>query len=66
MLNDLETFGIESGYPVINETDINNKKDFKNLQKLIKIALIKNILSKYRDYQEVIIHHLADYEKRKD
>jgi len=66
MLNDLETFGIESGYPVINETDINNKKDLKNLQKLIKIALIKNILSKYRDYQEVIIHHLADYEKRID
>jgi hypothetical protein len=44
----------------------NNKKEFRNLQKLIKLSLIRNILSKYRDYQEVLMHHLTDYEKRKN
>lgn len=66
LLNDLETFGIESGYPIINEMATNNKKEFRNLQKLIKLSLIRNILSKYRDYQEVLMHHLTDYEKRKN
>jgi len=33
------------------------------VQKFIKLALVKNILAKYRDYQEVVMYDFKDYEK---
>jgi hypothetical protein len=38
-------------------------KRFYSAQKFIKLALVKNILAKYRDYQEVIMYNFKDYEK---
>lgn len=67
LLNDLETFGLESGYPVIDITNIwAYDKRFHTAQKFIKLALVKNILAKYRDYQEVIMYNFKDYEKYKN
>ena len=63
LLNDLETFGVESWYPKLNESNLGT--DFGNAQKFIKLALLKNILAKYRDYQEIIMHGFVDYEKQK-
>ena len=64
LLNDLETFWVESWYPKLKlESLWNHDKEFKVVQKFIKLALVKNILAKYRDYQEVVIYNFKDYEK---
>lgn len=64
LLNDLETFGVESWYPVVDTSNMGiYTKYFATAQKSIKLALIKNILAKYRDYQEVVMYWLKDYEK---
>ncbi len=64
LLNDLETFWVESGYPVLNLSSLwTYSKEFSTVQKFIKLALAKNILAKYRDEQEVIMYNLKDYEK---
>ena len=63
LLNDLETFGIESWYPKLQIETIWSAKGFSNIQKFIKLALLKNILAKYRDYQEVLMYNFIDYEK---
>lgn len=62
LLNDLETFGIESGYPVL-DTKWLQIPGIPNAQKHIKLALVKNILEKYRDYQEILMYNFKDYEK---
>lgn len=36
---------------------------FQNAQKYIKLALVKNILAKYRNYQEIMMYDFKDYEK---
>lgn len=65
LLNDLESFGIESWYPKIDKESLNSMwKDFLSVQKFIKLALLKNILSKYRDYQEIVMYGFKDYEKQ--
>ncbi|HKL44488.1 MAG TPA: hypothetical protein VJ892_04415 [Candidatus Absconditabacterales bacterium] len=65
LLNDLESFGIESGYPKIDKESLNSMgKEFFSVQKFIKLALLKNILSKYRDYQEIVMYGFKDYEKQ--
>jgi hypothetical protein len=65
LLNDLETFGVESGYPVLDiHTAAELPKGFGNIQKFIKLALVKNILAKYRDYQEIMMYNFVDYEKQ--
>ncbi|MFZ2150843.1 MAG: hypothetical protein WAZ12_04030 [Candidatus Absconditicoccaceae bacterium] len=63
LLNDLETFGIESGYPKIQTETFGGIEGFNNVQKFIKLALLKNILAKYRNYQEVLMYNFIDYEK---
>lgn len=64
LINDLETFGIESGYPALDETTLwVYTKELYTVQKFIKLALVKNILAKYRDYQEVVMYDFKDYEK---
>lgn len=64
LLNDLETFGVESGYPVLDISSLWWQHIvFTWAQKHIKLALIKNILAKYRDYQEVVMYDFKDYEK---
>lgn len=64
LLNDLETFGTEVWYPIIDTTQMwSHNKKFYSAQKFIKLALVKNILAKYRDYQEVIMYGFKDYEK---
>ncbi len=64
LLNDLETFGTEVWYPILDTTQMwGYDKKFSSAQKFIKLALIKNILAKYRDYQEVIMYGFKDYEK---
>lgn len=64
LLNDLETFGVESWYPIVDMSEMwAYKSKFSSAQKRIKLALIKNILAKYRDYQEVLMYNFKDYEK---
>ncbi len=66
LLNDLETFGVESGYPKINISELwSYWNEFHTVQKFIKVALLKNILEKYRDYQEVAMYDFQDNEKHK-
>lgn len=64
LLNDLETFGVEVWYPDINWSTVSENNEFISLQKFIKLALVKNILNKYRDYQEILMYDLRDYEKQ--
>ncbi len=64
VLNDLETFWWESWYPVIDMTQMwAYSRQFSSAQKFIKLALIRHILAKYRDYQEILIYGFKDYEK---
>ncbi len=64
LLNDLETFGVESGYPVLDTQNLGKySKAFGTIQRDIKLALIKSILAKYRDYQEILMYDLVDFEK---
>lgn len=66
LLNDLETFGVESGYPKIKVDSLGKfEKKFATVQKFVKVALLKNILAKYRDYQEVVMYGFYDNEKHK-
>lgn len=66
LLNDLESFGIESWYPKIDKESLSSMwKEFYSVQKFIKLALLKNILAKYRDYQEIVMYGFKDYEKQK-
>ncbi|MEI7920168.1 MAG: hypothetical protein WCH65_08760 [bacterium] len=60
----METFGVESGYPVLDTQNLGKySKAFGTIQRDIKLALIKSILAKYRDYQEILMYDLVDFEK---
>ncbi len=66
LLNDLETFGVESGYPILDIDSLwSYGKEFHTVQKFIKVTLLKSILAKYRNYQEIVMYNIRDYEKHK-